>query len=497
MTEQKTMTSPAFLEQLPARQFIAGQWREGRSSSKLATRNPFNDELLAEIRQASTDDVDAAYQSAAEAQSGWAALAPAARSKVLSRAADYLQANYDALISLLVAESGSSHLKSTIELSGTIAAIREASTFPTRVHGQILPSNFPGKENRVYREPIGVVSVISPWNFPLLLSARSVAPALALGNTVVLKPASDTPLTGALVLAKAFETAGLPAGALNAVIGSGSEIGDHLIAHRTPSLVSFTGSTPVGQNVGRIAVSGRHMKRVSLELGGNAPFVVLADADIDEAVKAAALGKFLHQGQICMAINRIIVEAPVYDEFVDKFAAQAKALAYGDAANPKTLVGPIINDAQLASVTAKIERARAEGAREVLSGQIVGRVVPPHVFAEVTDRMELFREEIFGPVVGISRAADEEHALALANDTEFGLSSAVFTSDLDKGVRFARGIKAGMTHVNDITVNDEPHVMFGGEKNSGLGRFNGEWAIEEFTTDHWVGIQTTRKQYPF
>lgn len=492
MTVQST-AKLRFLEQLPATLFIGGQWVEGRSDATLRTTNPFDDSLLAEIRQASTEDVDAAYQAAATSQPGWASFSPAKRSKVLNQAADYLQGNFDGILALLIAESGSTRLKANIELGGTIAAIREAATFPTRVHGKILPSNAEGKENRVYREPVGVVAVISPWNFPMLLSARSVAPALALGNAVVLKPASDTPLVGALVLAKAFAEAGLPEGVLNALVGSGSEIGDYFVAHQTPSLVSFTGSTPVGKNVGKIAVSGEHMKRVALELGGNAPFVVLEDADLEEAAKAATLGKFLHQGQICMAINRIIVQAPVYEEFIE----QVNKLGYGDATDPANLVGPIINDAQLESVSAKIKTARSQGAREVLAGSINGRVVSPHVFADVTSQMELFREEIFGPVVGIAKAESQAHALELANDTEFGLSSAVFTQNLEKGVAFARGIKAGMTHINDITVNDEPHVMFGGEKNSGLGRFNGEWAIEEFTTDHWIGVQSTKKQYPF
>ncbi|ALD63155.1 aldehyde dehydrogenase [Arthrobacter sp. LS16] len=496
MTVQET-ERPAILAKLPSSLFINGQWVQGTSASTLTSSNPFDDAVLAEIRQASTADVDAAYQAAAEAQSAWAALPPAGRTAVLEKAADYLQANYKDILALLSAESGSAQLKANIELGGTIAAIREAATFPSRVHGKIMPSNFPGKENRVYREPLGVVAVISPWNFPMLLSARSVAPALALGNTVVLKPASDTPLSGALVLAKAFEEAGAPAGVLNVLVGSGSEIGDYFVAHPAPSLVSFTGSTEVGQNVGKIAMTGEHMKRVALELGGNAPFVVLQDAELEEAVKAAALGKFLHQGQICMAINRIIVQAPVYDEFVQKYAQLVSTLGFGDAAERKNLIGPVINDAQLAFVTAKIEQARAEGAREVLSGAIQGRVIPPHVFADVTPQMELFREEIFGPVVGIAKADSEEHALELANDTRYGLSSAVFTRDIEKGVRFARGIKAGMTHINDIPVNDEPHVMFGGEKNSGLGRFNGDWAIEEFTTDHWVGVQSTPKKYPF
>lgn len=494
MSNTSSMTE--FAAEFPHQIYIGG-WRQGTSDRALETRNPFNNELIATIQQASVADVDEAYRVAQQAQPAWAALPPSERSAVLNRAAQYLEDHRDRLAALLSAESGSTAAKAGVELQLTINATREAATFPTRVHGRISPSNTPGKENRIYREPVGVVGVISPWNFPMILSQRSVAPALALGNAVVLKPASDTPLSGGLVIAKVFEEAGLPAGVLNVVPGSGSEIGDAFVAHQVPSLISFTGSTPVGQNVGRLAVGGTYMKRVALELGGNAPIVVLADADVDLAARAAVLAKFLHQGQICMSANRIIVEAPVYQEFVERFAAIAQHIPYGDTANPENLVGPIINDDQLASVLGKIERARSEGARQVVSGPVEGRVIAPQVFADVTPEMELFREEIFGPVIGIVRANDEEHALELANDTVFGLSSSVFTRDLDRGVRFARRIKAGMTHINDITINDEAHVMFGGEKNSGLGRFNGDWAIEEFTTDHWIGVMSEPLQLPF
>lgn len=484
------------LFQVPQEIYVGG-WREGTSERVLESRNPFDDALIATIRQASRADVDEAYRTAAAAQPAWAAQSPAERTAVLTRAADYVEANRHALAALLSAESGSTAAKAGVELQLVVNAIREAATFPTRVHGKIMPSNTPGKENRVYREPVGVVGVISPWNFPMILSVRSVAPALAVGNAVVLKPASDTPLSGGLVVAKIFEAAGLPAGVLAVVPGAGSEIGDYFVEHEVPSLISFTGSTPVGQNVGRVAVGGAHMKRVALELGGNAPFIVLADADVDLAARAAVLAKFLHQGQICMSTNRIIVEAPVYDAFIERFTEIVQHIKFGDTANPENLVGPIINDDQVASVVGKIERARAEGARQVVAGPVEGRVVAPQVFADVTPEMELFREEIFGPVVGIVKAADEEDALRLANDTVFGLSSSVFTRDLDRGVRFARRIKAGMTHINDITVNDEAHVMFGGEKNSGLGRFNGDWAIEEFTTDHWIGVMSEPLQLPF
>jgi acyl-CoA reductase-like NAD-dependent aldehyde dehydrogenase len=228
---------------------------------------------------------------------------------------------------------------------------------------------------------------------------------------------------------------------------------------------------------------------VALELGGNAPLVVLADADLDAAVGAAVLGKYLHQGQICMAVNRIIVEAPLYERFVERFTAASAGVPVGDPALEQTLVGPVVNDSQLESLREKIATAKAEGARTVLEGEIRGRLVPPHVFAEVTPDMEIAREEIFGPLVGILKADDADHALQLANASVYGLSSAVFTADLDRGVLFGLGLKAGMTHLNEMPVHDESHVAFGGEGNSGLGRFNGDWAIEEFTTDHTIGIK--------
>ncbi|MCS5480235.1 aldehyde dehydrogenase family protein [Corynebacterium sp. YIM 101645] len=491
------MTVTTAYSSLVAEQLYIGGWREGTSERTAETTNPFNNETIATIRQASTEDVDAAYELAQKSQADWAALAPKQRATVLNKAADFIEDNRAAIVELIRAESGSTAIKANIETGLAVGSLREAATFPTRITGQILPSNSPGKANYVFREALGVVGVISPWNFPFALSMRSVAPALGCGNAVVLKPASDTPIVGGLLLGKIFEAAGLPEGVLNIVVGAGSEIGDHFVEHSVPRLISFTGSTPVGKGVGRAAVGGEHMKKVSLELGGNAPLVILDDADMEQAVGAATMGKFLHQGQICMAVNRIIVQAPVYDEFVAAFTERVKTLPYGSQLDDATVVGPVINDSQLHSVTEKIERARTEGAREIVSGPIEGRVIAPHVFADVTPEMELFREEIFGPVVGIIKAEDEAHALELANDTEFGLSSAVYTQDLQRGLNFARQIEAGMTHVNDITVNDEAHVMFGGEKNSGLGRFNGEWAIEEFTTTHWVGVAPGQAQFPF
>jgi aldehyde dehydrogenase (NAD+) len=468
--------------------YIDGAPAAGSDAKEIVDVNPYTDETIVTLQGASQKDVDKAYASAREAQREWAGLTPGKRSKVIARAAELLAERRDEIVDWLIAESGSTAIKANKEVSLAIAITREAATFPARMTGQIFPSNTPNKEVRVYRKPLGVVGVISPWNFPLHLSQRSVAPALALGNAVVLKPATDTPVTGGLLIAKIFEDAGLPAGVLNVVAGRGSSIGDYFVEHEVPSLISFTGSTPVGRGVGAKALGGQHIKPVSLELGGNAPLVVLDDADIDAAVGQAVIGTFLHSGQICMAVNRIIVDAKVYDEFVDKFAEAASGVAYGDPAGEGVLVGPVINDSQLDNHVERIDKAKADGVRIVASGDIEGRVVPPHVFADVDPDSELAQEELFGPLVSVIKAADEADAIRIANHHEFGLSSSIFTQDLDRGARVAQAFAAGMTYVNEMPVQDEAHIAFGGERNSGIGRFNGEWAIQEFTTDHTIGF---------
>lgn len=478
-------------------QYIAGEWQSGQDDSINTNVNPYNGDTLVEIKQATSKQLDEAYQAASSAQKEWAQKTPAERASLMYNVVNVLDQRQDEIVDWLIKESGSTRIKAMVEFGSARSITLEAASFPNRVHGEIRASNTPGKENFVYREPIGVVAVISPWNFPLHLTQRSIAPALALGNAVVLKPASDTPITGGLLLAKVFEEAGLPKGLLNVVVGAGSEIGDAIVTHDIPSFVSFTGSTSVGKHIGELANGGEYIKQVALELGGNSPFVVLKDADIEQAVKAAAFGKFLHQGQICLAINRIIVEDEIYDDFVERFLAHVKALNVGDPNKQDTAVGPIINEKQVKSLKEKIAKAQEEGAKMILSGEIKGQVVPPHIFTEVTRDMDLSRNEVFGPLVGIIRAKDEDDALSIANDSMYGLSSAVFTADMQKGLRFARGIRAGMTHINDISVNDESNMPFGGEKNSGIGRFNGEWILEEFTRTHWISMQNEPRQYPF
>lgn len=478
-------------------QFINGQWRTGRSARRLDNRDPFNNEQLLEMPLGSIDDINDSYLAAKQAQADWAKTDPADRVALVNRLATVMEARSDEIIDWLIRESGSTRIKATFECFHTIGMIRECANLPFQVEGKILTSYKQHKKSFVFREPLGVIGVISPWNFPLYLSLRSVVPALALGNSVVLKPASDTAVTGGLLIAKLIEEAGCPAGLVNVVVGAGSEIGDAFVEHPIPTLISFTGSTDVGRNVGRIAVGGKHIKRVALELGGNAPLVVLDDADIEAAAHAAVVGRFLHQGQICMSVNRVIVDQKVYADFADQVVERVRRLPLGNPSLAETVIGPIINKSQLSGLLRKVENARKSGLNLLHGGDAVGSVLPPHLFGQVPPEHELVCEETFGPLMPLVMAENEAHALELANASEYGLSSAVFTRDMDRGLRFSNGVVAGMTHINDITVDDHPNAPFGGEKNSGLGRFNGHYAIDEFTRAHWVTWQQASHKYPF
>lgn len=470
-------------------QYIAGKWIAGGETGRSLDRNPYNDEIVAELSMASTADLDAAFDAAKCAQRGWALTQPGERAAIFLRAVAILDARKDEIIDWIIRESGSTRIKANAEWGAVRGGMLEAATLPALAQGHIMPVDKPGKEARVYKKPVGVIGVISPWNFPLHLSNRSLAPAIALGNGVVLKPSNDTPVTGGLLLAKIYEEAGLPPGVLNVVIGRSDVIGDAFSRHPVPRVLTFTGSTPVGRRIAQVAAESSLLKRVGLELGGNAPLVVLDDANLEKAVQSALIGRFLHQGQICMSTNRIIVDKMLYRRFVEAFTEGAKSLKYGDPNEPDTLIGPLCNDSQVRNVQGCIDSAKSAGFNLCLSGPIEGRVVAPHVFSEVNNASDLARREIFGPVAPIISARNEAEALAFANDTEFGLSSAVFTENAARGLAFAQQIEAGMTHINDMTVHDYPHVMFGGEKNSGLGRFNGKWIVEEFTTDHLITSQ--------
>src|SRR5579863_9883693 len=451
-------------------QYIDGSWRPGKLGGVRVDTDPYSGATLAETVMANQDDLDEAYHAAAAAQVSWAARLPAERAAVMLRSASIMETRHGEIVDWLIRESGSTRIKAELEWQFVHTVTLEAASFPHRMEGRILPLDEAGKESRAYRQPLGVIGVISPWNFPMYLSHRSIGPALALGNAVVVKPAQDTPVTGGLLIAKIYEEAGLPAGLLNVVIGPHAEIGDQFTTHPIPRLISFTGSTPVGRHIAALAMQAPQLKRVALELGGNAPLVVLDDADLEHSVRSAVVGRFLHQGQICMSANRIIVDAKVHDEFVERFIAHVKTLKYGDPTDPSVSIGPVINEKQLRGHLARIEGARKEGARELLGGLPDRQVLPPHIFAGVTNDMPIAQDEIFGPIAPIIKVKDEEEALH---------------------------VEAGMTHVNDHSVDDTPTGPFGGEKNSGLGRFGGEWILREFTRDHWLTVRQSKSPYPF
>ncbi|MER8057285.1 aldehyde dehydrogenase family protein [Streptomyces sp. SID8366] len=478
-----------------AQQYIDGEWRPGSGSWDVIDFNPYDDEKLASITVATVDEIDQAYRAAERAQKAWADTNPYARRTVFERVLRLIEDREQDIADLIIAELGGTRVKAGFELHLAKEFLREAVHLALRPEGRILPSPGEGKENRVYRVPVGVVGVISPFNFPFLLSLKSVAPALALGNGVVLKPHQNTPIAGGTLIARLFEEAGLPGGLLNVVVTDIAEIGDAFIEHPVPKVISFTGSDQVGRHVATVCAA--NFKRSVLELGGNSALVVLDDADLDYAVDAAVFSRFVHQGQVCMAANRVLVDRSVADEFTEKFVAKVRTLKVGDPRDPETVIGPVINSAQANAVSGVVEQALAEGATALLHGGTANNLVEPSVLTGVPAGSPLLQQEVFGPVVFLVPFDGEEEAVRIVNDTPYGLSGAVHTGNIERGVSFAKRIDTGMFHVNDGTVHDEPIVPFGGEKHSGVGRLNGETTLEAFTTVKWISVQHGRSAFPF
>jgi acyl-CoA reductase-like NAD-dependent aldehyde dehydrogenase len=374
--------------------------------------------------------------------------------------------------------------------------VREAAAMTTQIGGEVIPSDKPGCIAMALREPVGVILGIAPWNAPIILGVRAIAMPLACGNTVILKASEQCPRTHALIV-EAFIEAGLPEGAVNLVTNAPSDAGEivgALIDNPHVRRINFTGSTAVGRIIAQRA--GAQLKPVLLELGGKAPLIVLDDADLDEAVKAAAFGAFMNSGQICMSTERIIVVDSVADAFVAKFAAKVGTMPVGDPREGKTPLGAVVDQKTVDHVKGLIADALGAGATQVNGGEADGVLMPAHVIDKVTADMKLFRDESFGPVVAIIRAKDEAEAITLANDTEYGLSAAVFTRDTARGLRVARQIKSGICHVNGPTVHDEAQMPFGGTKGSGYGRFGGKAGIDSFTELRWITIETQPGHYP-
>ncbi|MCC5895827.1 MAG: aldehyde dehydrogenase family protein [Alkalibacterium sp.] len=474
--------------------YIDGEWVKGTSSEVIESIDPYTEEVYATVQAASLDDLDKAYKSARKHQKEWEKTGPFERAAIIRKAIKITEERKDEITDMLVKDAGSTVAKAQLEIDIVIAIMHLAAEFPFQMETIVNQSMIPGKKNYLIRKPAGVVGVIGPFNFPMNLSMRSVAPALAAGNAVVLKPGHQTPVSGGNVIAKLFEEAGLPKGVLQVVHPKISEIGDAFYEHPIPDVISFTGSTGVGKKIGEVC--GREVKKTILELGGNNAMVVLDDAEIDTAVSGAIYGRFMHSGQICMATNRIIIDESVFDEFADKFVKKAQSLKHGDPTQEGTLIGPLIDGDQVDRLLDEVEKAKDEGAEVLLEGKREGNVLTPFVLKGTND-MSCAQTEMFGPVVTLIPAKDEAHALELANDTEQGLSGAVSSSDEKRAYAFAEKMETGMVHINDQSVNDEPYIAFGGEKASGIGRFGREHSLDEFTTWKWISVQEEPREYPF
>ncbi|PLS18223.1 aldehyde dehydrogenase [Bacillus sp. M6-12] len=480
------------------KQFINGEWVEGNGAKSIDVLNPYDRSTLYSVKTVTKEDIDKAMITAQAAQKEWAKTTPEERKEVLRKVISYLQEHKEEIIDIYTSETGGTVLSANIALQITFEELEEAIKFADEVNlMKEVPAMIEGKENHVYRVPIGVITSITPFNFPLNLSVRTIAPAIALGNAVVHKPDVATGITGGVILTRAFEEAGLPAGVLNLLLTDPKTdgTGDYLLEHPIPRFISFTGSTAVGRHIG--AIAGRNLKKVALELGGNNPFIVLSDADVDRAVDAAIFGKFAHQGQICMATNRFIVHKDLVEEFTAKFVERTKALPYGDPKDPATVVGPLINERQIEKAQAVIEDAKNSGVKLALEGKRVGNVLTPYVFIDVKNESVLAQTEMFAPIAMIIPVDSDEEAIEIASETEYGLSSAIFTQDFERAEQFALQIDSGVTHINDQTVNAQPDIPFGGNKASGVGRFGNPWLIEEFTTTKWVSVQKKYREFPF
>ena len=478
-----------------SRQLIDGQWQDGSSGQVLVDRNPYDGSVIAEFPVATPEDIDAAYRAAARAKEEWDRVNPYAKRAVFENAVKYVESNFGAIMEIILDELGGTRLKAGFEIGLVLDMLKEAATFPLRMEGKILPSAVDERENFLYRLPVGVVGVISPFNFPFFLSMKSVAPALGAGNGVVIKPHEETPIMGGTMIGKIFEEAGLPSGLLNVVVTEIAAIGDAFVEHPIPRVISFTGSTAVGRHVAE--VGARHFKKVLLELGGNSAFIVLEDADLEYAVDAAVFSRFTHQGQICMSANRVLVHQDVFEDFAELFVDKVKSLPVGNPRDDDTVLGPLITAKQAQNLNDVVDQAITDGARPILRGEVNGGLFDPVVLLDVTPDMDVAQRELFGPVVSLIPFKDDDEAVEIANNTQFGLSGAVHTRNLDRGLELAKRVQTGMIHVNDCTIHDEPIVAFGGEKQSGLGRLNGSWSLDEFTTMKWVSVNHGRRQFPY
>jgi alpha-ketoglutaric semialdehyde dehydrogenase len=472
------------LTNLEASNFIGGEWQASLSGRTYEKRNPFRpSELVGTFPASDERDLDAAVTAAGDAFLRWRDLTPQRRSEFLLGAAEQVVARVDEIAADMTREMGKPIRESRAEVARGAETLRFCAGEAWRAIGEVFANSATGGHINVLRRPLGVVGLITPWNFPWSIPLWKAAPALIYGNTVVLKPAQEAPRT-AQHLAQCFADAGLPSGVFNVVIGRGSEVGTPLVTHEQTRAISFTGSVPIGRHIRELAVA--RDKRVQLELGGHSPLVVLADADLDRAAEAAFAGAFWSAGQKCTATRRIYVQDDVYATFKARFLTRIRAGAVGDPTSQSTEVGPLVNETQMNEILDAVKRGRDERGTVVIGGERQtgdGYVVLPTVFENVADDAYLSCEEVFGPVTTLYPVASLDEAIERANGTPFGLSAAIFTSSLASVNRFVARVEAGVLRVNSATAGGEPHVPFGGSKSSGYGPREQGRAAREFYTE--------------
>lgn len=477
--------------------YIDGKWVDAINGKTFEDMNPYTGEVYATLPSSSREDARCAIEAAQKAFPAWANTPPTARRKIFLKAADIMERRQDELVRAMMEEVGGTIGISMFQMFFVPGLYRMAAGAAYDVKGEIIPADHPNSFFMALRQPAGVVSCFGPFNVPYILCSRAFALPVAYGNTAVLKPSEEASVTGGILLAEIFEEAGLPPGVLNVITSSRAdavEVGDEMIANPAVRRISFTGSTDVGRIIAEKA--GRHLKRAVLELGGKDPLIILGDADIDYAVDAAAWGAFLHQGEICMSTERIIIEKSIADEFTEKLKARALSLPMGDPTNPATAIGPLINKRAVDLVHAHVQEAVAGGAELVTGGKYDNLVYHPTIVTDVTPDMRLFTDQTFGPVAPIIVVNDAEEALAVANNSKYGLSSGIITKDFNRALDIAMRLETGMVHIGDQTVNDEPQAPFGGVKGSGYGRFGGQAALDEFTELRWINVQRTPRTFP-
>ena len=475
---------------------IDGTERPAASGATYERHDPFTGKLATRAAAAGVADANAAVEAAAEAFKTWSKIGPGERRALLMKAADVMASKVGEFTQLMMEETGATAGWAGFNVMLASNMLREAGAMTTQITGEIIPSDKPDTIAMGIRQPAGVCLAIAPWNAPVILGTRAIAMPIACGNSVVLKASENCPGVHRLI-GQCLHEAGLPKGVINVITNDpkdAAQVVEALIAHPAVRRVNFTGSTGVGRRIGELA--GRHLKQALLELGGKAPFIVLDDADIDGAVNAAIFGAFMHQGQICMSTERIIVDNSIADEFVSKLAARAAKLPAGDPRG-HVVLGSLINLQAAEKNQALVVDAVSKGATLKAGGKRDGTVVEATVLDNVTPSMRVYSEESFGPVKPIIRVDGEEEAIRVANDTEYGLSSAVFSRDVQRALAVAARLETGICHINGPTVSDEAQMPFGGVKGSGYGRFGGKAAIAEFTDLRWVTIENSEQHYPF